>query len=111
MIGKKVLSERFVTLAEVHMLLSKRKKVKEMIYEQNIVLEHTKQFSKLKFKKSQDLLKELLSLGLREDLAVRLVDLMPVDGEEIKLLFSKERFVLDGDLVSQIAGAISKYRK
>lgn len=107
---KKMISERILTLAEVEEILKKREKEEELIYEQKTALEHIRRFSKLKKKQALKLKKELTEAGLREDVASKIVDILPLDKEDIMYLFSRERFILDEKEVSKLADIIAKYR-
>jgi len=102
--------ERIVSLAEIKELLSLRKKEGELNYEQGIALDHASKFSKLTEKKGKKLVGELVGIGVKEEIAVKVADLMPVDEEDLKLIFSKERFVLDEEEVKRIMGVVAGHR-
>jgi DNA-directed RNA polymerase subunit F len=109
MIGKKIQKQEPVILAEVKEILSSRRESGELLYEQGIALDHARKFSRLKLKDAQDLVKELVEAGLREELAVKLADITPQSVQEIRMLFSKERFVADDEELGKIAAIIQKY--
>jgi DNA-directed RNA polymerase subunit F len=102
--------ERFVSLAEIKELLSERKKEGELNYEQGISLDHASKCAKLTEKKSRKLVSELAEMGVKEDIASKIADLMPTDAEDLKLIFSKERFVLDEEEVKQIIEIVARFR-
>ncbi len=109
MVGKRVIKQIPVTLAEVKEVLSSRKDAGELLYEQNIALDHASKFSRLKLGDSKNLVKELVEIGLREDLACKLADIFPQNTQEIHMLFPKERFASDPDELKKIMATIQKY--
>lgn len=97
MIGKKVYEERVITSSEAAELLKdSMKDEEEQIYEKKIALEHLSKFAKLKPKKARKLVEELKASNekIREDIAVKIVDLMPKDENDVRAIFAKERYAL-----------------
>ena len=112
MIGKKLLSQTPLSMPEVKNLIEKRKKEGELSYEQNLTFECCNQFSKLSQKETQDMVKELSALEkLGEKHAVMLSYIFPRNADEIKLMFSKEHFILGDEEISQIIEILNKFRK
>lgn len=112
MIGKRVVSQTPVPLAEVKEIISKRKKEGELSYEQNLTLEYCKKFSKLSPGDAEKLIEELAKMDkLSRSNTVELADLMPKTADEVKLIFSKEHFVLGDEDISSILELLNKYRK
>jgi DNA-directed RNA polymerase subunit F len=112
MIGKKVINQEPVPLAEVKELIAKKKKAGELSYEQNLTLEYCKKFSKLSIKDGATLIEELVQLDkLSKENAIELADLLPKTSDEVKLVFAKEHFVLSDEDVTSILDILSKYRK
>lgn len=109
MIGKRISKQTPVTLAEVKEVLSSRRDVGELLYEQNIALDHSRKFSRLSLDKAQALVKELVDAGVREDLACKLADVLPKSTQEIRALFSKERFTSDAEELKKILVIIQQY--
>ena len=90
MIGEKVTESRIVSLYDVKELLSERKKEKELTYEQDITLKYAKHFSKLTKAKYEKLLKELDGVKeIDEKFKVKLLDIVPVTEEQVKVLAPK----------------------
>ncbi len=109
MIGEKVIESKPVSLYEVKQTLSERKKDKELTYEQDITLKYAKQFSKLTKAKYEKLLKELDAVeGLDKELKVKLLDIVPVSREQVKVLVPKN-VELSEELTSQLAEICAKY--
>jgi DNA-directed RNA polymerase subunit F len=75
-------------------------------------LEYTKKFSKLNLTNAGKLADELLQIEkLNKAHAVALVDLMPKNADEVRLIFAKERFVLEDGDINKVLEAVNKYRK
>ncbi len=106
---KRVIKQEPVTLDEVKEILSSQKDVGELLYEQGIALDHAGKFAKLKLEDAQHLIKELMEAGLPGELASKLIDVLPRSRREIVMLFSKERFVSDADLLEKITAILLKY--
>ena len=109
MADKRISKHEFVTLAEVKEILSSRRDLGELLYEQGIALDHASKFSRLKLEDAQNLAKELVDAGVREDLASKLADIFPQSELEIRMLFSKERFATDSEELKKIAAILQKY--
>jgi DNA-directed RNA polymerase subunit F len=112
MIGKGIVGERPLPLAEVLEILKQRKKEGELNYSQRTTYDYAQKVVELNLKKTQELLAELLKVeGLKESQAVALVDLMPKTVDDINLIFVKERTKLEETQAKQILEIIERYRK
>ena len=112
MIGKRVVKERPVPMAEVLEILEKEKKRGELEYGQRLTYDYVQKFSKLETKKVRELMGELLKLEkLREHQVVAIADLMPETKEDVELIFSKERTRLEEDDIKKILEIVEKYRE
>ena len=108
-----LLKQKPVTLSKALALLNKRQKEGELSYEQQNTLDYLQQFAYLPEKKSLELAKELLKLGVSEDQAILLANLLPKKPGEVKavLAFGAEEktVTVSDDLVKQILGAVKKF--
>lgn len=112
MIGKRMVKERPVPMAEVLKILEKEKKEGELEYGQRLTYDYAQKFAKLDPKQAEELKAELLKIEkIREHQAVALVDLMPETKEDVELIFSKERTRLEEDEIKNILELINKYRE
>lgn len=112
MIGKKLLNQKPLPLAEVESIIQKRKKDGELSYEQNLTLEYCKKFSKLNSKEAKQLLNELVKLEkVNEKYAIVLADIMPVNADEVQMIFAKEHYVLSDEEKQSILEILNKFRK
>ena len=102
---------RYVPIAEVKNILKKiEKEREELTYEQRIALEHSQSFSKLNLTKTQELIKELGSLGFLEEKHVyKIADILPVNEDDVKAIFAKERTTIGGEEIKKIVNTVKKY--
>jgi len=100
MIGKKILEDKPVTLAEVKEILQTRKDDGELTYEQKVTYDYAKKFGKSK--KVKEALETLIAAGIDDKMAVKLVNAAPKTSEQIKLIFEKARFTLKENQIAKI---------
>lgn len=100
-----------VSLSEVKSILKKVEKERgEMLYEQKIALEHANKFAKMPVKKTNDLVKELSTLGFLQELHVyKIADILPTSEDDIKTIFAKERMTLGDNEIKKILEIVKKY--
>lgn len=102
---------RHVSLAEIKNLLEKEEKKRELSYEQNLALEHSKHFAKTGITKSKKMATELLKLErITEPFAFKIVDILPMHPEEVRAIFAKERFTLEEDEIKNILKIVEENR-
>ncbi|MDI6811063.1 MAG: RNA polymerase Rpb4 family protein [archaeon] len=123
MIVKEIVNERVMTLAEAKDILTalkrsgKGKKTEEgeeeedeIRYERRKAHEHTTKFAKLGAGKSRALINELLRLAkMKEEIAVRIADLMPKSANEVRAIYAKERFTLTEADLEKILDLVARY--
>jgi DNA-directed RNA polymerase subunit F len=104
MLAKEVVSERYVTTPEVKEILNKRSKADDLRYEQRTALDYAIRFSRTTGNEASKLVKKLLKEvdGLKEHQAVLIVNLLPVDKDDLQLIFAKERIRLDDAKIDSI---------
>lgn len=115
MIGKGILEEECVSMAEVKSILKKRSKEmkeEELNYEQKVALEHLNKFTRLSLTKAKKLVEELVGANekIKQVHAVKIADHVPEDEGDLRAIFAKERFVLAKGELKQILDIVSKYR-
>ncbi len=100
-----------VPLSEVKNILNKiSKEREELLYEQRIALEHAQLFAKLPANKTNDLIKELSELDfLKENLVYKIADILPINEDDLKTIFAKERSSLSKDEIKKILDIVGKY--
>lgn len=91
MIGKRLITQRAVSLSEVKDILKDRAEVGELTYEQNLANEYSKKFAKLpagKAKKLEEAIKAVAP-DFTDDVVVKLVDMLPQNPEQFRLVVPK----------------------
>lgn len=103
--------ERYVTLAEVKELLESAADQRELSPDQKLALDHAQKVARNATDKANDLKAELATLGFVSDaLCAKIADLMPSHADDVRVLFSKERMVLEKKYIEQILSTVEKYR-
>ncbi|AFL94494.1 DNA-directed RNA polymerase subunit F [Thermococcus cleftensis] len=119
MIGRKKLGERYLTIAETKELLERRKAEgmeenpeEPMFYEARVSLEHAERFAKLKPEQALELKGKLMELfdWIDERLAVKIIDLMPEDYFDIRVIFAKEDYMPSPEEAAEIVKLLDDYR-
>ena len=98
-----------VTLPEAHEILVKRQKEGELGYEQKLALGHASKFKKLTAEKAREMLQELKSLGLSQATAVKIVDTMPINMDQLKQVVIIEKRPIEESQLEEIMKLIQKY--
>ncbi len=86
MIGKEIVSSRRLTLTEVYELLEERKKRGPLGYEQQTSYDYCERFKTLDKETCIKLVNELVNLGIEEDHAKVLVDVLPKYEVQVKVI-------------------------
>jgi len=102
--------ERYVSLAEVKEMLETETTKRELTPEQKLSLDHATKFAKIDAGKARKLTDELCKIDfVTPTIAVKIVDLMPTHVDDVRILFTKERLVLDKKQIEQILKLVEKY--
>jgi DNA-directed RNA polymerase subunit F len=105
-------SENIVTSYEAKKILRKREKEGELNYEQKNALDYLNKFCRLPEKNIQKLMGDLSKIEkLQDKHIVAIVDMMPRDDDDLRLLFASERIVLEDSEKSQILSAVKSAAK
>ena len=106
----KVESEKVIPWAEVKKALEKKEKEKELSYEQKNALDHLRKFSKLSEKASGEMAEELAKIErLKERHIVSIINHMPQELEELRVLFANEVVNLPEEDRKKIISIVKKY--
>ncbi|WP_323676550.1 RNA polymerase Rpb4 family protein [Halorubellus sp. PRR65] len=115
-IFKEKLDEEFLTFAETKELLDEVEadraldEDREMRYELARAIEHVNRFTVLDPEESLELVEELQALEkVDEATAYKIANLLPEDRTELRSVFAKERYTLDGDELDEILNVLAKY--
>ncbi|MCS3901665.1 DNA-directed RNA polymerase subunit F [Methanococcus voltae] len=90
MIGKKLLAEQYTTIANATEIMNARAVIDEMSYENGCALDYLNKFSVLTKEEAEELYKELIGLNVEKKDAMKIIDILPVDMEDLKAVFYKK---------------------
>ncbi|VVC72208.1 Uncharacterised protein [uncultured archaeon] len=80
--------------------------------EQRSTLEYSKKFAKIGKRKAAEMMEKLGKLDkMKPEIAVKVVDLMPENKEQVKLLFAKERVTATDAEVSAVIKVVEDFKK
>ena len=108
MIGKRVIDSEPIQSVKVKEILEEFSENNELTYEQNITLNHLSRFKKYSVEDSEKIIEELDEF-VKPKLAIRIVDLIPTDLSDLRLIFAKENVHLEKDEMEQILAILEKY--
>lgn len=91
-------NEKVLNWFEAKKILMEKEKSRELVYEQKNALEHLRKFCKLSAKKYNAMLKELEKMEkLKVKHIAAIINFLPKNQEDLRVLFSNERIVLGDD--------------
>jgi DNA-directed RNA polymerase subunit F len=100
-----------VPLAHVKRMLAEEAAQRALPREAMLAQAHAESFARLTPEATDKLVAELRSLSFVDaSMAVKLADLLPQYPEEIRLLFSKERMLLDESQLARLLEIIAQHR-
>ena len=111
MIGKEVIESQPIPGPKVKEVLEEfRENDNELNYEQNITLNHLERFKRFSVEDAEEIVEKLQSeFGLREKVAVHIVDLIPQDLADLRLIFAKEPGLIDKEDMEKILELLEQY--
>jgi DNA-directed RNA polymerase subunit F len=113
MIVKAVLEEENLTLSEVKEILVEMmtpNSEEEFTYEFRRALDHVNTFSKLTGSQARELVNELKNLEkMKEEIAIRIADIIPLSRDELRSIYAKERFSLTEEELDEILDIIARF--
>ncbi len=90
MIGKDVKDQKTIGLWEVKKIMDKRKEESPPIeYEQQDVVEYYEEFLNIKTRKANEKKKKLMELGIPEEVAINLLEVLPKEKQTIKVILNQ----------------------
>ena len=102
--------ERYLTLAEVKEILEEESKHRDLTNDQKIALDNATKVAKISAEDARKLVKELKEFDFISDpVAVKVADLLPTQPEDVRVLFAKERLILDKKQVDALLAVVQKY--
>lgn len=109
MIGKKTLENEPIPSAKVKQILEEFSENYELSYEQNLTLDHVTKFNKISLEDAEELIGKLEAI-VKKKHAVRIVDIMPEDLSDLRLMFAKERVPIKKEELEDILKIVDEYR-
>ena len=104
-----ILSSRNLTLPEAREILEKRNEEGEMIDVQNRTLEYLQRFSRCDSNKVKPLLKDLEELGVEEEIAVNIVNIVPGNIDDLRTIVSAGEKTYTTDQLKKILSKLEEY--
>lgn len=105
-----IVREKLVTSAEAKDILKGRKKEIELGYEQKNALDYLKKYDNLNTKKAQELVEKLSQVKrLRERQIIAIVNILPQDNDDLRLILEKDYNLLSDDEKSLILESVKKF--
>ena len=100
-----------VPLAEVKRLLTEEAALRTLPREAMLAQQHAELFARLEPEANGKLLAELKALPFVDtSLAIKIADTLPQFPEEVRLLFAKERVVLDEAQITSLLEVVAHHR-
>ena len=100
-----------VPLAKVRGLLTEEAARRTLPREATLAQQHADGFARLSIEDTQKLVGELKTLPFVDtSLAIKVADVLPQYPEEVRLLLSKERVVLDEAQLTKLLELVAQYR-
>jgi len=110
MIGKEVIESEPITGSEVKQILEEFAEENELNYEQNLTLNHLARFKRYSAEDAKEIFEKLQDeFGLRAKVAAHIVDLVPVDLADMRLIFAKEPSKTDKEDMEKILEFLEQY--
>ena len=95
---EEILTEKLITNTEAKEILKERKKEIELGYEQKNSYDYLKKYDKLTVKKAEKMIEELKKIPkLREKQIISIVNVLPEDLDDLRLVLGKEYTNLNED--------------
>ena len=111
MIGKKIIETEAIPSARVKEILEEFSQDNELNYEQNLTLNHLARFKKFSAEDSEEIMEKLEQEhpNLRTRAIVHIVDLVPKDFADLRLIFAKEPTQITPEEMEQILDILNQY--
>lgn len=108
MIGKNVIDTKPIPAVKVRKIIEDFSEENELNYEQNVTLNHVSRFKHFSLEDSEKIIEELSEI-IKPKIAVRIVDLIPTDLSDLRLILAKESVPIKKEEMESILKILSKY--
>jgi len=110
MIGKNIIKSEPIPGVKVKEVLDEFSENNELNYEQNLTLNHLARFKRYSVEDTEEIIEKLQSeFNLRPKVAVHIVDLVPQDLADLRLIFAKEPMQIDKEEMEKILELLEQY--
>ena len=110
MIGKNVIESEPIPGVKVKEVIEEFSEDNELNYEQNVTLNHLARFRRYSLEDSEEIVAKLQEeFNLRPKVAVHIVDLVPEDLADLRLIFAKEPSKVDNEEMKKILELLEQY--
>lgn len=109
----KIISKQIISNSEVSNLLNEKSKETELTYREEKTKDYLKKFSKLDVAKFNKVKEEIITLDiprLEIDYILKIVDILPKNGTELRSIVSNTGTILVDENVDKIINVLNKYR-
>ncbi len=97
------MERKYLTIPETKEILEKISKERDINDFQKDVLTYVRNMSKISPEEAKEMVKKLMKLDfVSEKMAVKIVDIMPVNPEQVRSIFYKEKKDLNEEQISSI---------
>ncbi len=106
-----MVEEKYLSLAEIKDLLEKEKASRPSLsMEQGYAYQHAATFARITPEQALKLVKELMSIPMMSPAnAVKVADLLPTHGDDVRAIFAKERFALSKEDMDRVLELVRQY--
>ncbi|MBU3958166.1 MAG: RNA polymerase Rpb4 family protein [Nanoarchaeota archaeon] len=106
----KVSDIKAISMAEAKEILEQREKFGELGYEQKIAVEHLKKHTRLSGSDAKKMIDEISAvLRMSNETLAMIVNILPKNPDEVRMIFARERFSLKEEEISKIIEIVKKY--
>ncbi|RAP48679.1 MAG: DNA-directed RNA polymerase subunit F [Methanosphaera sp. rholeuAM74] len=119
MIGKNVIDSKPISISEAKEILMKQVEAKtdendeldghQFTYEQNLTIDYVTKFAVLSADDAREL-RDKLEEHVTPAQAVKVVDMMPEDLDDLRVIFAKERGIVETDTLEAVLELVDQYR-
>ena len=110
MIGKEIIENEPIPSSQVRKIIDDFSETNELNYQQNLALNHISRFPRYSPEDSEEIYRKLIEeFDLREKVATHIVDLVPKDLDDMRLIFAKEPSKVDNDDMKKILEMLEEY--
>ena len=108
------MANRVVTLSEVKEILEKEEEEypDTMVLEKRLALTHAQEFAVLSAEDARKMMEELMEIeGITEEYAAKFTEILPQTPDEVRSVFSREKYGISQEDITKIIDITKKYLK